>query len=155
MSEQLQEDLSQCRSQLARHDEKFVNGMNAMNDIRASVVEVREQSKSDYRMLSTAIEDMQPDRPDMVKIGLAFLTVGTVLVSVVLWASDKFSERPTDDQVRNRIEHTQRSLERLETSFHRMEVSDAESRKVIEAMQKQIEEQSKAIGSLSKKGRRR
>lgn len=77
--------MSGVKETLVVHETRLGNGRQAM-------VEVRER-----------IDRLEPKAPDWLKLGLAGLSVVSILMGAQLWMNDKFNDRPTRGEVDKRV----------------------------------------------------
>ena len=86
-------ELDDIKQILAAHNVRFENGRNALEDLRKSV------------------EGVQPKPTDWIKVGLAFLTIVSVLMGGQLWIQSNFESRPTRAEIESQIAPLQERTE--------------------------------------------
>jgi septal ring factor EnvC (AmiA/AmiB activator) len=78
---ELQDDVAQVKETLTVHETRFGNGREVMATLRSEV------------------EALKPKAPDWLKLMLAGLSVVGILMGAQLWLTEKFNDRPTQDEV--------------------------------------------------------
>jgi hypothetical protein len=86
---ELQDDMSHVKEKLVAHETRFGNGIHVMGEMKGRIEVVEKK--------------VEPKAPDWLKLMLAGLSVVGVLMGAQLWLTDRFNDRPTDQEMESRI----------------------------------------------------
>jgi hypothetical protein len=78
---ELQDDMGEVKEKLVEHETRFSNGREIMAEIKRDVI------------------DLKPKAPDWLKLMLAGLSVVGILMGAQLWLTDRFNDRPTQQEM--------------------------------------------------------
>ena len=127
----IESDISEVRDEtlenkekLIEHNVRFQNGIKVMAELKKDV------------------QDLQPKAPDWQKIFLAGCTVVGILMGAQIYLQDRFEDRPTKEQVDNRIDQIrdqQRETAKEISDIEKHQNSQESSIRNIEKVQEQQE----------------
>ena len=80
----LQDDMSEIKDRISAHDQRFGNGIHVMSSMKERIEVVEKRT--------------EPKAPDWIKVTLAGLSVVGILMGAQLWLTDRFDDRPTQEE---------------------------------------------------------
>lgn len=135
---ELRDDVSHVKEKVAGHEIRFSNGRKIMAELKGEV------------------EKLKPKAPDWLKLLLAGLSIVGVMMGAQLWLTDKFSERPTEKKMNQRIAPVEEAQEETSKEIREMRDEQIEQRQIIKGIEKtQYSQDDKLDDILTRLPRRR
>lgn len=128
-------EIDDIKQVLAAHNVRFENGRNALEDLRKTV------------------EALKPEPTDWVRVGLAFLTIVSVLMGAQIWIQSNFETRPTRGEIEAQIAPLESKTDRVGQEIRSLKQGQAVQGEVIQRIEKTQEATMQKLNTLLRRVR--